>query len=887
MLRCACLALVFAVLPLCAVSSSCDLQCFLSGLNISLPDVSFEGRALFKSYHLVFSSLHCFDVQVKRVSSSSFDPSTVFFSLNGVSFACAGSWTGQWFFDGEGTLEGTAEGSVDALQTLTASAFDLPQCNVTADCAVSVAGTAWIKDIFELFKRDLERHISVVLEQQMCALLQTVDRDYLSMLIRQLNAQIAAPVNVPDLPLVAEGTQLTNLMNSSIVGFLDFIFRREFGPDTLNRVFEIANVSSVQLPLHLHADFPVANSSSSIVGVLDTLAVSGKFDTWIVFSPMIPLSPAEFGFDASADGPFSLNITYRYNVTTATSVYNDAHGIFSVDFSNLTLSFRTLLLADGACFYNVSILQLLSTALVGSVSVTRIRETNATTSLELEFDALLDRMFSITVQHYSSNIWKVLDLLIVNTRVREHFNDFLKRQGLFCLNITDTPFDMELDTLAMIVSFSVWSAIAVALLVLVCVGPSCLGHRCPEALAFSDEVSLFARLLVVLLTVACFSCYNVTAASESSALVVRFFGVVTPVQYTDLPGSIAQAWNAGVYQMALVVVLFQVVVPYVKLLTISFAWFTPIKRCGRVSLWALTILDALQRFQLVAVFILVIYSISLHLYISNGAVSLESFIVVKMEFLMFASVTLVSGLVSSYVLFTVRRVCFARLDADADEHRSSKLLFWVVIVGLVAATGLFVAGLILTSFVLKIGGLGGHALATAGMPVDRSYSIVEMGEQLRQGWLDPSSAGAFALQISFFALVVALPSLQIIMCFVTWIWSSSLWCFFVLDFVSVWAALDVLLIAIASSLFSLPQYLKFLIGDRCDGIDAWLAHFVGPLLGSDKCITVTAEAHFGLYFVASACGLLFLLSRLILWQRFPFKNYNFDDEERSRLLIND
>ncbi len=857
------------VVVLCAFLScsvGCNFACFLSRLRVDVPDVQFDGHLLLKAYHVSFSHMTCDGFHVANVSSKTVVGARdeVLLRAEGLGFVCSGQWNASWLLHGHGTLEGSGEGSFEALQELISDGVITPHCEAVAACNVTLTGTAWIRDLFELLRSDLKSHISRELERKMCSFVQMADQEYLSVLVKDLNAKIAAPVNAPAEPLLPAGTQVSSLLNSTVVGLLDFVLRRVFGPNGLNRVFSVVNISSITLDLDLAANFPLSNMSSLSI-MLDMLTISGKFDSWTAFAPLVPVSAVELEFSASTEGPFSVEVAYRYNISTPMSTYDEAHGLLMVCVSNLTLDMRTLVLADQNCLLNVSILQTVSSALVHSVAISNMMHNNSSL-LEQEFDRFLGNVFALVLERYGSNIWQVLDLTVFDTVVRKQVNTFIQNMS-YCIDLTGAP-NREISVLAMIVSFSVWSFMAVILLLLVWYF---LRSRHSRPRSFSiglcQDLPLVVRLLVPLLVIACFAIYNVTAASKSAVLVLRLFGIVTsPLYAIDIKSSVAQAWNAGVYQMVVVLVLFQIIIPYTKLVVILCAWYVPVNRI-RIFLWCLTIFDTIGRFQLISVFIMVIYSTAFHISVSADSAEVASFIIVHVDFWLFLAVGVVSGLLNSFVLSITRKFYFE--ETGHVCAKPSKFLFWSVLAGLLAMLGCLFAGLILTSFVLKIGGLGGYVLSLVGMPRDRCSSILDIGMNLREGWLDPLSAAACCLQAVFFLFVVVFPVVQALLCFATWVWWSSRM-FALLEFFTVWASLDVLMVAIASSVFSLSRYAEFMVGNRCNGIDELLVNYAGGSLDSDTCITVSATLEKGMYFLGVACILLLFLSRFILWKRFPF-----------------
>jgi hypothetical protein len=57
-----------------------------------------------------------------------------------------------------------------------------------------------------------------------------------------------------------------------------------------------------------------------------------------------------------------------------------------------------------------------------------------------------------------------------------------------------------------------------------------------------------------------------------------------------------------------------------------------------------------------------------------------------------------------------------------------------------------------------------------------------------------------------------------------------------------WSALDVFVVSIIAALLEIQQFAAFVIGDACDGINAWLAKNMDEQLdGDDKCFDVIAK----------------------------------------------
>ncbi len=187
--------------------------------------------------------------------------------------------------------------------------------------------------------------------------------------------------------------------------------------------------------------------------------------------------------------------------------------------------------------------------------------------------------------------------------------------------------------------------------------------------------------------------------------------ISTPLFTMDLKSSLTQAWNASVYQMVLVIVLFQSVVPYLKLIFIAMSWYVPEKRIGRLFfIRVLTLFDHLGRFQLISGFILVLYSIAFHFHIDSNTTAtktsnaiVDSFIVVYTDFWMFMGIVVMSILLNSHVLRELRLEHYDKFESPnlTSDSAIVSALIWIF---LALGGGLMVGGVILNSFILEFQG---------------------------------------------------------------------------------------------------------------------------------------------------------------------------------------
>lgn len=295
---------------------------------------------------------------------------------------------------------------------------------------------------------------------------------------------------------------------------------------------------------------------------------------------------------------------------------------------------------------------------------------------------------------------------------------------------------------------------------------------------------------------------------------------------------------------------------------------------------ALVTMSYFARFQLISGMMLVVYEVGYHLRISDGgggdAAIIETFIVVGSDFWLFMGCCCLAMVVLQYQLYHARQLCGCTV---ASEREPSGPLFVCVLFGLFLTCGLIIVGILFPSYILEFKGLGGYILSLVGVSPDRTYSMIETASQLRDGWLDPSSGGAFALQISWTLIAIALPCAQMLACFWAWIWPGK-WSYFTLESCTIWASLDVFVVAILASVLALTEYTSFMVGASCNSINAWLSKYAPNALDEPKCIDLTSRLLMGVYILLVGMVFMAFMSRFILNR---LKRNGWDKDERTLL----
>ncbi len=906
-----CLLLLFA-----GVASGCDLQCFLGNLKLAVPDLHDGGVFLDIKWTLDTHAMVCEAFSVGAFVSAYDGDITVVTGLQSVAFACSGDWAAKWgLVRDHGTVGATDHNSSFALVSQMvnnatsglAEGVRLVGCNATVNLTLSLPVPDWLEKIFV---GALNRASSTAL----CGVFAGVDDLVLSSVIqwtnRQLEPYIVPPP--PALPAVPLGVPLAEMQNNSVLSLLDFVIARVLGPDGLNRAIGVLNVSSLFVPVNQVTQFEIDGVTLS--AALQSVKMSGPFDSWTALG-LYPAGLFEAGFHLSLAGPIDVGVAFAYNFTVGGNQYS-AQGLVEANLSNLTFIVESAIFAN-ATFYNnltfaemaqgacslVGLVQLNMTRLLADVFVNRLAlvSTAVNGTLERQFDQMFDDVLAMAFNNYARFLSPLINAFL-DTSGREAASVFLNR-GLHNMNLsldttcaptgasplglnmsTPTLEDMGVNMLAVIVSGSACAAVLLAALVYSVCGSS-------TALAFAKEhVPVAARLLVPVVIMFCLGYQIVGWFSMSAILVLRIiFGgkkeMISPTLYEiNLPISVQQAWQAGVYGNSFIIAFTQVVLPMSLLIVLICVWYIPEKHLvAKRRVQILVTFSAFSRFQLISGMMLVVYQLGYHFVVSDLKTpqsTIETFIVVGMDFWLFMGCCCLALLLCQYQLRCAREACDCTV---ATEREPSNLVFGAVLVSLVLTCGCLVAGLYLPSYVLEFKGLGGYVLSLIGVPANRTFSMIDTAMQLRVGWMDPNALAAYCLQISFMVLAIIVPCLQTVACFWVWLWPGKL-SYSVLESASVWASMDVFVVAILASVLALTEYTSFMLGSNCDALNAWLVKYAPNALDESKCIDLTSRLLPGVYVLIAGMALMIVNSRIILHR---MKRNGWDnDKTKEPLLIN-
>lgn len=395
-------------------------------------------------------------------------------------------------------------------------------------------------------------------------------------------------------------------------------------------------------------------------------------------------------------------------------------------------------------------------------------------------------------------------------------------------------------------------------------------HR--SALMFNPEIAPVVRYAVpfsIVSTVALFIFSNCnTGATVDFELSVgqTSFRPNEAVYEFSLVSIIHDMYNAGTYGLLILIVVMSIMVPYIKLLMMLFAWVAPHNLCHpnqREKL--LVFLEAIGKYALVDAYVLVIMLVAFryHVDFDMGGTELDIDVYTNPRdgFYCFLLATISSIIMGHTVLFFHRFSSATKLVPDESkaislsEHiyagceggRLLKLSTKGLVlfdVFLYSATILVGLGVTIKSFTFEFYGLAGLVLEDS----DTRWSLVGIGGEIPTSVQDADSVGSIFIQTCYFFFGVAMPftCLAVLFCLfkVPMQTKTQKWLFSLAEVANAWCSLEVFVISVVASLAEISDIAKYIVGDTCEQIDDFLkdSDFFDSILdGHDTCFDVKAS----------------------------------------------
>lgn len=403
----------------------------------------------------------------------------------------------------------------------------------------------------------------------------------------------------------------------------------------------------------------------------------------------------------------------------------------------------------------------------------------------------------------------------------------------------------------------------------------------PESLIYHKKVPNIFRSLIPLSLVATIFIFMVSNFSIGASVDLQltsengFILKIPTITTFSLGKTVKEMYQASVYTLMLLVLVFSGIWPYVKLLMMMVAWTCPVTiisfdRREQILVW----LDALGKYSLVDSFVLVLMLVSFKFHIEfPGLVTIDSFVIPAFGFYLFLTATVLSLVIGHAVTFlhrwsklpdipsssskeSISSHCYsiARALGNRQSARLSKKgsMTW----GLIAITCIVTLGVgsINKSFTFAFEGLIGIVM---GDDRRNSYSLLSLGTSLPLSVEDPKNFGIWCIQWTFFFFALMMPFICILTILILFYVPMSLkrqqTVFMIAEITNAWSAVEVFLLSIIASMLELSQFAAFMVGDHCDFLQAQF--FQNLFHGESTCFSVRSIVNPGVTYLCIGVAL--------------------------------
>lgn len=430
----------------------------------------------------------------------------------------------------------------------------------------------------------------------------------------------------------------------------------------------------------------------------------------------------------------------------------------------------------------------------------------------------------------------------------------------------------------------------------------------PKSLAFHQQISYSVRIIVPLTIIATVVIFIVSNLSTGASVDIELRGmnslISIPSVFTfSLGKTVCEMYQARVYTLMVLVLVFSGIWPYVKLILMIFAWMTnegwlSFERRERLLIW----LDAFGKYSLVDSFVLVLMLVSFRFHVQLDLPVLnvlDSFVIPRDGFYTFLCATILSLIIGHMVTFLHRYSMMPKFTCDNQRKKEclknhvyenkypyqrliqmSSRGKWIWVIINITAIILLIVGASLKCFIFEFKGLAGLVL---GGEREARYSLISLGTSLPLSVQDPSDLGIICIQWTyfFFALFMPIASIVTVNCLfhINMTLKNQNRVFVFAEICNAWSAIEVFLLSVLASMLELSQFAAFMVGDHCDFLKG---RFMKDLFNEeDTCFSV--QSRLGSGSICLCCGVL--MHCVIMWVSLRLCHQSIDERmEREGIL---
>ena len=213
---------------------------------------------------------------------------------------------------------------------------------------------------------------------------------------------------------------------------------------------------------------------------------------------------------------------------------------------------------------------------------------------------------------------------------------------------------------------------------------------------------------------------------------------------------------------------------------------------------------------------------------------------------------------------------YTALISFAESKIFVKLNFQVIIsILLILTLCLVLIGSFITSFSFYFHGLAGYALDLFEIAPHREYSVIQLGFSVPESYENPNDKVIRFTQAIYFITVFIMPISSLLNIIFLWFvpLPRKIQKFFynIGEILNAWSCLDVFIIAIIGAMIQISKFTAFIVGDKCDSINPFIAkYFYDSLDGYNSCFEVKADLQSGCWILFTATIMLFISKKIVM-----------------------
>ncbi|KRX07756.1 hypothetical protein PPERSA_07506 [Pseudocohnilembus persalinus] len=310
-----------------------------------------------------------------------------------------------------------------------------------------------------------------------------------------------------------------------------------------------------------------------------------------------------------------------------------------------------------------------------------------------------------------------------------------------------------------------------------------------------------------------------------------------------LLNSVKMMWQAKVYPLSFIIALFSGVWPSSKIIGMAVCWFMPLNKLSfkkRESF--LRFLDAVGKWSLIdsyfLLLMLVAFSFDIDLKLFGMSMSFKIFVTPLFNFYNFVTATMLSLILTHIVIHYHRKTHELSVQKQLDQQsliqanemkiclgqgQTQFQKYFVLLVG-TAGLILLISGYVLPMYTFTFEGLAGYAL---GEDSSYIYSLLSLGILIPFKTDDPYTFGIRYLQVLYFLFTFFIPfaffTLVLVLQYINIKLKYAKNLFAIAEILYAWSSIDVLALALISSLLQIRKFAQYMIGDKCQGINNIIA----------------------------------------------------------------